>query len=237
VHSAGSQAALKQTERHNISNKIEAIRNSSLFHDLDSREIRALIEQSHTVDYEKGKLILRQGQIIQHFHIVLQGRIKVFTMTRSGKVIILDICHPGDPFHIAPLFGGNPSAANALAMEDSVILKIEKNHFFAFLMQHPPAALKVLEIFSRRFSHNILRARDCLIDRASDRLLFTLQTLILRFGDSLRLTLSEIAELSGTTTETAIRFMHVLKGEGLVSISRGNILVKDANKLQEYKAK
>ncbi|HJX03187.1 MAG TPA: Crp/Fnr family transcriptional regulator [Dehalococcoidia bacterium] len=237
VNSNGSYTALKQMERDNISARVEVVGNSSFFHDLDSKGIRSLIEQSDTVGYEKGEFILRQGQIIEHFHLVLQGRIKVFTMTPSGKKIILDIYHSGEPFHIAPLVSGNPSDANALAVEDSVILRMGKTSFFAFLMQHPPVALRFLEIFSSRLSHILLRARDCIIDKANDRLLFTLQALNRRFGDSLKFTSAEISELSGTTTETAIRFMHLLKEEGLVSINRGNILVKDANKLQDYRVK
>lgn len=229
-----SYYATKLLQKDALADKIRVIRDSRLFCDLDGAAIRSFIEQSYIFSCPKGENILKQGQPVEHYYMILAGRMKIFNESGSGKKFIIDIYHAGEPFYLAPLFSGNPSSASSKAMEDSLILRMEKTIFFDFLLNHSLSALRFIEMFSSRSIYMILRTRDCLIDKANDRLLFTLQLLNRRFGNSLKFTLFEIAELSSTTTETAIRFMHMLKKEGLASVTRGKISIEDNRKLQEF---
>jgi len=65
------------------------------------------------------------------------------------------------------------------------------------------------------------------------RILHVLVNLVSEFGNTIPLTRREIAEMAGTTVETSIRTFSRLEEEGLVSTSRGRIMVKDGQKLRD----
>jgi CRP/FNR family transcriptional regulator len=56
--------------------------------------------------------------------------------------------------------------------------------------------------------------------------------LFIKFGTTLSLTREELGELAGTTTETTIRVLSKLKAGGIISSSRGKIVILDQGKLQ-----
>jgi CRP-like cAMP-binding protein len=56
--------------------------------------------------------------------------------------------------------------------------------------------------------------------------------LFIKFGTTLSLTREELAELAGTTTETAIRVLSKLKAAGIISSTRGRIVILNQAKLQ-----
>jgi len=49
----------------------------------------------------------------------------------------------------------------------------------------------------------------------------------------LKLTKQELAEMAGTTTETAIRVISKLKKEGYIYENKHKIIIKDINKLYD----
>jgi CRP/FNR family transcriptional regulator len=65
------------------------------------------------------------------------------------------------------------------------------------------------------------------------RTLHVLLSLVEEFGNTIPLTRKEIAEMVGTTVETSIRTFSRLEEEGLVSTSRGRIVIKDVKELEE----
>ncbi|TET13231.1 MAG: helix-turn-helix domain-containing protein, partial [Dehalococcoidia bacterium] len=53
-----------------------------------------------------------------------------------------------------------------------------------------------------------------------------------KLGSTLPFTGQEIADMAGTTTETAIRVMSRLKDSGVIRSSRGRIIILDETKLR-----
>jgi CRP/FNR family transcriptional regulator len=65
------------------------------------------------------------------------------------------------------------------------------------------------------------------------RILHVLVNLVAEFGNTIPLTKREVAEMAGTTVETCIRTFSGLEKAGLVSGSRGKILVKSVQDLAD----
>ncbi len=57
-----------------------------------------------------------------------------------------------------------------------------------------------------------------------------------KLGPELPFTRQEIADMSGTTVETAIRIMSRLTEEGIIKSTRGRIKVADGEKLRRLRA-
>ena len=56
--------------------------------------------------------------------------------------------------------------------------------------------------------------------------------LSLKLGHTLPFKREEIADMAGTTTETAIRFMSRMRDGGIIRSSRGKIIILDETKLR-----
>ena len=68
--------------------------------------------------------------------------------------------------------------------------------------------------------------------RVEQRLARTLLMLSSKLGPTLPFTRQEIADMAGTTTETAIRFMSRLKDGGIIRSVRGKTVILDETKLR-----
>ncbi len=74
--------------------------------------------------------------------------------------------------------------------------------------------------------------RDLAAERVEQRIARTLLRLSSKLGHTLPFTRQEIADMSGTTTETAIRVMSRLKDGGIIRSVRGKIVILDELKLR-----
>ena len=68
--------------------------------------------------------------------------------------------------------------------------------------------------------------------KVEQRLASILLMLSAKLGNTLSFTRQEIADMAGTTTETAIRIMSHLKDRGIISTVRGKVTIEDEEKLR-----
>ncbi|MFC2003888.1 Crp/Fnr family transcriptional regulator, partial [Chloroflexota bacterium] len=76
------------------------------------------------------------------------------------------------------------------------------------------------------------RLKDLAGERVEQRLAQTLLMLSSRLGLTLPFTRQEIADMAGTTTETAIRILSRLKERKIIRSVRGKIIILDEAKLK-----
>ena len=76
------------------------------------------------------------------------------------------------------------------------------------------------------------RLKDLAGERVEQRLAQTLLMLSAKLGPTLPFTRQEIADMAGTTTETAIRVMSRLKQGKIIRSVRGRIIILDESKLR-----
>jgi len=70
------------------------------------------------------------------------------------------------------------------------------------------------------------------VERVEQRLANALLMLFARVGPSLHFTRQELADMTGTTVETAIRVISRLQKSGVVRTTRGRITIVDLEKLR-----
>jgi CRP-like cAMP-binding protein len=76
------------------------------------------------------------------------------------------------------------------------------------------------------------RLKDLAGERVEQRLSSVLLMLSAKLGLTLPFTRQEIADMVGTTTETAIRVMSHLKDRGIIRSVRGKVIILDEEKLR-----
>ncbi len=143
---------------------------------------------------------------------------------------------PGDLFCCdAAAFEGTHHPGTAQPMGDVSILRMNKKSYFDMLRRNPEAAIEVIKHLGTRLNEAQEKAKILALDRADQRLASLLVELATKNGVKdpqgiklpMRLTRQDMANMVGTTTETAIRIMSRFKRDRLVSGTATRLIIRD----------
>jgi NTE family protein len=121
-----------------------------LFAGLSSAELNIIKERSAAVEYKKGEIIYSEGSPPSAFYCVISGRVVIYTQNQSGNKTILEYLHRGKYFGIISLLTNEPHSVTAQALNDSLILTINKADFDFILNKIPRLAIDLSQMLSRR---------------------------------------------------------------------------------------
>lgn len=121
-----------------------------LFAGLSVRERELIKEKSDIVEFKKGQAIYEEGSPPSAFYCLVLGRVVIFTKSKHGEKLILEYLHRGKYFGIISLLTNEPHSVTAEALNDCVILKIDKDNFNFILKKIPQLAIDLSQTLSRR---------------------------------------------------------------------------------------
>lgn len=210
-----------------------------------SPEVRARVAAvAHLKSHDRGDLIFAEGDPSHSFIVIVSGRVKVFKSTPSGKEIILEIFGAGDPLGAVAVYEGAPFPASALALEPSEILAIEQRAFLKLLEENPAFVRGLLSGLTIRLAELTRRLAELSGARVEARFARLFLKLCEQIGRNERggtfvpmaLSRQELADLTGTTIETAIRIMSRWQKEDVLHTEKDGFVVIDRAALDEAAA-
>lgn len=222
--------------------KKETLRDVPLFSEMDISHLREISQISRIEKFKKKQHIFLENDPYRGFYIVLKGSIKVYRISCEAKEYILHLRKPPQPFADVPLFEeGGSYPANALALEDSVLLFIPKEEFTELIRNNPSIALKMLAGFARRMRDMTDKMEEISTKEVSNRVARFILKEIEKNGSIklkepfLRLTISKanVATYLGTITETLSRTFKKLQDGNVIVVTGKKIFVKDLKKLKQ----
>jgi CRP/FNR family transcriptional regulator len=213
-------------------NKIEVLKRSLIFSGLAMNEIIDLSILCRERRLTTDEFVFWDGDAPDKFYLLAEGKLKVIKHSSQGKEFIIAFFSPGEMFGEVAVFENRPYPASAQAVNDSVVLSISRQEFLDFLSKRPEVALKIIGVLGGRLREAQSRLRDLAGERVEQRLVRTLLMLSSKLGSDLPFTRQEIADMSGTTTETAIRFLSGLNRQKITRSARGKIVILDEQKLK-----
>ena len=209
--------------------KAQILRDSSIFYSLNDDELSELsIERS----FMSNEFIFWDGDAPEWFYIIAEGKVKVLKHSSLGKEFIIAFFGPGEMFGEVAVFENKPYPASAQTVAETKVVGIKRDKFLSFLANRPQVALKIINVLAGRLRDAQSRLRDLAGERVGQRLANVLLMLSAKLGSTLPFTRQEIAEMVGTTTETAIRVMSHLKDRGIIRSVRGKVIILDEEKLR-----
>ncbi len=212
--------------------KAEIIKQFPIFSALNQEELAELSRLATWRRFAPGEAIFWEGEVPHWFYIVAEGKVKAFKQSSSGKEFIIAFFGPGEMFGEVAIFENKTYPASAQAVAVTRILGIRREEFLAFLSGHPQVALSIISVLGGRLRDAQSRLGDMAGERVEQRLARILLMLSAKLGSELPFTRQEIADMSGTTTETAIRIMSRLRDGGIIGATRGRIVILDEEKLR-----
>jgi CRP/FNR family transcriptional regulator len=210
----------------------EILKQSLIFSSLKDEELAQLSRLAIEHSLHSDESVFWEGDSPDYFYIVVEGRVKVVKHSLSGKEFIIAFFGPGEMFGEVAVFENKPYPASAQVVTDTKILAIKQDKFLSFLSAHPRVALSIISVLGGRLRDAQTRLKDLAGERVEQRLARILLMLFSKLGSTLPFTRQEIADMAGTTTETAIRITSQLKERGIIGSVRGKIIILDETKLR-----
>jgi len=218
----------------------QALLRAPIFSRLEVEDRRRLAEVARLQFYRRGDMVFAEGDPPDYFCTVVQGRVKVFKMTPAGKDVILEIFGAGDPLGAVAAYDGHPFPASAVAIEDSQVLLVPRDAFFALLALHPTLVRGLLSGLTHRLAELAFRLAELTGGRVEPRFARLFLKLAQEQGRRERggtfipvaLSRQELADMTGTTVETCIRIMSRWGKHRVVLTEKDGFLVLNPAELE-----
>ena len=130
--------------------ELDVLKQVPLFSHMDADELGSVRTLMIAHGYAPGQVILREGELGDRFHVVVSGHVQFLVRDAGGHELIVDEVGVGGFFGELSMLTGEPRSIRAKAIDAVTTLALDRDKFFAFLQQHPPAAINVLTTLGHR---------------------------------------------------------------------------------------
>ncbi|MEJ2684589.1 MAG: Crp/Fnr family transcriptional regulator [Candidatus Sulfobium sp.] len=216
------------------------LREIPFFSSLNPREAKEISPYFTTDGFKRKQLIFSEGDPSEWLYIVIGGKVKITKLSQEGKEIILEIISPLEFFGGVAAVRGFPYPANAVAMEDTEVLKVSRNNLMTIMDRFPNLMFAMAASIGDRIkgSHEMLKS--IALEKVESRIASLLIKLADKAGEkttggvmiNMNLTKQDIAEMVGTTVETSIRTTSKLSKAGIITSRAGKIIIREPEKLK-----
>jgi len=214
------------------SDKVQILKRAFIFSSLTNDELGELANLAIEHSFMSTEFIFWDGDTPDWFYIIAEGKVKVLKHSSLGKEFIIAFFGPGEMFGEVAVFENKPYPASAQAIAETKVVGIKREALLSFLANRPHVALRIINVLGGRLRDAQSRLRDLAGERVEQRLASVLLMLSSKLGLTLPFTRQDIADMVGTTTETAIRIMSHLKERGIIRSARGKVIILDKEKLR-----
>ena len=191
--------------------------------------------------YDAGDLLFVEGERSHSVYACVEGRVRIFLTTPSGRELLVGIKEPGDEFGELSALDGRPRSASAAAIDSTVVAVLPADRYLDLLLSAPHLSVAVCQSLSaelRRANDRLVVRDSCSATVRTGRMLVELASLMMRHGgqaDSyeLPLTQTDLAGWIGATRESTARALARFRRAGFVRTGRGQIVVLDVLGLNE----
>ncbi len=195
----------------------------------DIRDIQQLVSHS---SHKKGDAVVREGDALAAIHIVEYGQAKVFVQHRNGGEQVLRWLQMGDFYGELSLVAAINAPSTVQALTDLRLCSISANHLRDYLMQHPAAALSILEALANRLRQTERLTEQLGLMSSRQRVAALLLHLGERQGQvtdrgkriQLYMTREELANMIGLRQETLSRCLSEFRQQGWVKTEGHRVL-------------
>ena len=203
-----------------------------LFSSLSERQLASIGAHAAWRVFEKGAVILRQGELADSFFVIGSGQVKVY-MTEGDREVILKTLAAGDFFGELPMFDQEPRSASVAAIERCRLQTLSYKSFQLILEDSADIAKCVLETLAKRLRDADRKISTLALMDISSRVSRTLLELaIVSNGRKVvgePFTQKDLAGMVGASREMVNRTLRDLMQQGFIDVQRRSITILNDN--------
>ena len=213
-----------------------------MFSGLSGAELDQLAAVAVPRTYQGGEVVFREGDRGDTCHVVRTGAFKATKTHGDGRTIALTELRPGDMFGELALFSGELRSATIEAVEPASTVALLADDIRRLLTAQPDIAIKMLAGLAHRVrAANERIARQSfqgVAGRVASALLSQVEARQAEGAEPgdvvVSATQADIAQLAGSSRESASRFLAALERDGVVTLKRGRVIVHEPVALGNY---
>lgn len=178
----------------------------------------------------KDEFIFYEGDSPTYYYQIVSGEIKMSNLNDEGKEFVQGIFSGNRSFGEPPLFGDFTYPANAISLDNSEILRLEKSRFFKLLEENPSIYIEFLSILSKRIHYKAIMMSEIANHNSAEKIMKLIDFLKMNiynhpkdFLFEVELTRKQIAELTGLRIETVIKTIRSLEKKNELQILNGKV--------------
>ena len=132
-----------------------------LFSLLDKDELAVLASQVEVKTFAVRQRIYKRGDAGGRAYVLVKGAVRVSTIDDDHQEVVVDEPRSGEFFGFASMLDETPHQTDALAIEDSICLEIDRDDIATLLTKKPHAGMDLLTVLGRQFhaAQNLVRIR------------------------------------------------------------------------------
>lgn len=176
--------------------------------------------------YRAGQVIYLQGARPDRFYYLVSGSVRSFISTGDGEERVLAVHRSGDLMGEASFFDGCPRVTSAMALEDCLILPVDRGQLDAAFQRHPELALPMLQHLARTVRLLSGHVESSALP-ASQRVARWLLAQPDGGTGPIRATHEGIGQAVGLSRVTVSRVLGELSAQGLVALGYRSVAVVD----------
>jgi CRP/FNR family transcriptional regulator, cyclic AMP receptor protein len=189
-----------------------------------------------------GEVVFREGDSGDTCYVVRTGQARAVREHSDGRSITLATFGPGEIFGELSMFDEERRSATIEAVEDTEAMAILGSDMRRILREHPDIAVKMLAGLSRRLRETNERLARQSFQTVQSRVAGVLADMVAGARSQgagerdvlITATQSDLAQLAGSSRESASRFLAVLERAGIITQGRGRLTVHDPGRLEGY---
>jgi CRP-like cAMP-binding protein len=212
------------------------------FSTLGDDDLARVAEVTVPRTFQAGSSVFREGDQSDTCYVVRSGRVRAVREHTDGRSITLATFGPGEIFGELALFDDEHRSATVETLEQTELIAILAGDMRRMLSEHPDIAVKLLAALSRRLRETNERLTRQSFQTVQSRVAAVLAELVAAersqgAGEAdilITATQSDLAQLAGSSRESASRFLAVLERAGIITQGRGKLTVHEPGALERY---
>ncbi len=220
----------------------QLLRNVALFSELADEDLAQVAELAVPRTFSAGAVVFREGDASDTCYVIRAGHARAVLEHPDGRSITLAQFGPGEIFGELAMLGEEPRSATVESIEETEAIAILGPDMRRLLREHPEISIRLIASLGRRLREANDRLSRQSFQTVQSRVASVLAHLVAGARDEgaadgdvlITATQSDLAQLAGSSRESASRFLAVLERAGIITQGRGRLTVHDAAALERY---
>ena len=221
---------------------VELLGRVPAFSTLEPSDLQRIAELALPRRFEPGEVVFREGDASDTCYVVREGHARAVRTHGDGRTITLATFGPGDIFGELAMFEDERRSATIEAIEPTSVVGVLGPDMRRLMKQHPEIAARLVIALGRRLREMNERLSRQSFQTVQSRVASVLSDLVQSEVASgkqdtdvlVTATQADLAQLAGSSRESASRFLAVLERAGVISQGRGRLVVHNPQALEQY---
>ncbi len=218
----------------NPGNLVERLRTVKHFSNLSQSDLKAIVSSGTIRRFETGETIFSEDEASAGMFVLLRGKVHLCKFGPDGQFNIVSVVEPVIMINEVATLDGGPNPVTAIAVEDCLFWHIGHAAFQELIAEFPQVGLGLLRILAARNRMMMNHYEDLSFRTVLSRtakLILDLSQRGRKSIDRKACSVQEMARRIATVPEAISRSLNIIKGRGLIEVSRTEIKIISVEKL------